>query len=152
MTIDPNRIRNGLILAIEAIAPNLFIALVFNRDGVTLEAGARSVEEFFKRLEHEAHGKRWAAYPRSERLKGYAFPEHMESNLHFHIAAHGSERMCEVALEEAHAIWRRLTGTGHADAQLANSPRAVARYITKATRDPRSIGNFVAYAPTPTVK
>jgi len=73
-------------------------------------------------------------------------------DLHFHIAAHGSERMCEVALEEAHAIWRRLTGTGHADAQLANSPRAVARYITKATRDPRSIGNFVAYAPTPTVK
>ena len=152
MNIDHNRLRENLITAVETIRPNVFISLVFNRDDVSVEAGARTVDEFCKRLERAAHGKRWAAYPRSERFLAYAFPEHIDSNHHWHLAGHGSERLCEVALDEAHAIWRRLTRTGHADAQLANSPRAVARYITKAIRDPRSLKHFVAYAPTPSVK
>ena len=148
MTYDRNRLRAALIQAVERIEPNLFITLVFNRD-VKLGAAARAVEEFCKRLERRAHGKRWLDYPTVERLKALAFPEHFDSNLHFHLAGHASERMCEVAVDEAGDVWRQLTKTGHADAQMVESQRAVARYITKSTRNTRSVEGFVAYAPKP---
>ncbi len=148
MMYDPNLLTAALIQAVERIEPNLFITLVFNRD-VKLGPAARAVEEFCKRLERRAHGKRWLDYPAAERFKALAFPEHIESNLHFHLAGHASKRICGVALDEAEDVWRHLTKTGHADAQMVESQRAVARYITKCTRDRRALENFVAYAPKP---
>ncbi len=89
MTYDRDRLRAALIQAVERIEPNLFITLVFNRD-VQLGPAARAVEEFCKRLERRAHGKRWLDYPAAERLKALAFPEHIDSNLHFHLAGHAA--------------------------------------------------------------
>ena len=146
MILNRDRLRHGLRLAVNRLKPNLFITLVFNRD-VSYGAGSAAVGEFCKRLERRALGKRWTDYPAFERLEAYAFPEHMQSNPHYHLAGRSGARMCEAALDDAHDLWRHLTKTGHADVQLTNDAAAVASYVTKATRDPRSIEHFVAYAP-----
>jgi len=138
--------RDALIEAVEGFDPVVFVTLMFNQE-TDLRLAQRPVVDFFNRVQRRAHGSRWQRFPADRQLRAYAFPEHPHSNLHWHAAATGSDRIVTCLLEHGAEIWAGRPGAGHADVQMAENEEAVARYVTKHAAANWSLENFIAYAP-----
>lgn len=139
-------LRDGLIEAVELLDPAVFVTLMFNQP-TDLRLAARPVTDFFNRVQRAAHGKRWSKFPADQQLRGYAFPEHPLSNLHWHAVVTGSDRIVECLIKKGETLWAGRSGAGYADVQIAENRRAVARYVSKYAMTEWSIENFIAYAP-----
>lgn len=124
--------RDGIIEAITALGPTIFLTVVFNYPS-SHRAGEKTVVELLKRIERTALGKRWDRFPTALRLRAYGFFEGEGRKLHCHlvIAPGVDPRMQEALLEQSSGLWRWLSKTGHSDVQLIENPDAVAIYVTK---------------------
>jgi hypothetical protein len=74
----------------------------------------------------------------------YGFPEHMDSNLHYHLLLGGPQRALNAA-EFGGPIWRELSPGTHFWAGSIESNEGAVRYVIKNLGDPRSIDNFIAF-------
>ena len=114
------------------------ITLAFNRERANLGMARRMFGEFCLGVDRLLTGKRRVGRLSScERFEAIALPEHVESNLHLHVAANfhprhwGGRHLTEGQESKLAAIWLAITkGSGDFDIRPARDG-GWARYITK---------------------
>ena len=103
------------------------ITLNPNRKELSLENLRQMFGQFCLGVDRMMTGKRRASNLYSyERFDAIAFPEHIESNIHLHVAANfaprywGARQIGDAEYEELDRIWTAVTaGSGSTDIQLA---------------------------------
>lgn len=68
-----------------SLDPAYFVTANFNVPNMTLDQSRDALCEFDKRVNRRFHNKRFCHVNPSERLFFIAFPEHLNSNLHYHL-------------------------------------------------------------------
>lgn len=58
------------------------VTIAFNRDGMSLDAGRSTLKNWQCRMNRRMYGQRWM---KKETTFFVAFPEHIGTNLHYHI-------------------------------------------------------------------
>ncbi len=137
------RIGDGLIDAMMAIQPRLFVTLE-PLPGSSVANGRRRVVHWLQRTSHAAFGKRWAKRPVEEQLRAYGFPEHTSGNLHFHLVIGGPDRALLAAMEGKWR-WKDLCPDCHFFFEPIKNVDATVRYVLKNHRDPNFMEHFVAF-------
>lgn len=121
------------------------ITLNANRDGLSLASIKKMFGHFCLEVDRLRTGKhRVSQLHTSDRFEAIAFPEHLESNLHLHVAANfdrrywGGRSLSEHDKFELSRIWSRITkGSGSIEVvemKTADDRRRWGRYITKDVR------------------
>lgn len=143
MKVNVRQLRDGFIEAMHGIEPRLLVTLEL-KPPTTVERGKPRVEEFLKRVSRASLGKRWYRRPPSARLRAYGFPEHMDSNLHYHLVLGGPERALDAAVL-GEPIWKALSPGTHFWARGIENKEGAVRYVIKNLADPRCLENFIAF-------
>ena len=88
-----------------------YITFVFNRKDLTSKQAEKLICKFGVRINRLLHGANYNKKPNSKRTSFSAFPENMNSNLHYHAVVHSCD---PVGFQrEAEAIWHELVKSGH---------------------------------------
>jgi len=101
MTPDLQKHHTALISAILAIKPNVFLTLAFPY-AQTDEMAFTALRHFDAKLSKMMLGRKWISMP-EKRITFWAAAEHVETNYHFHVAAHLSVEQAKFCnLKPAH--------------------------------------------------
>ncbi len=122
MTYADNKLNQTAIRQfISARNSDFFVTANFNRD-TNIESARNALKSGGARIDRRLVGKHWSKKPVEERIFFYAAPEHIHSNLHWHI-------MLSVPDEDkkkhfkwiAANYWKQLVPSGSMDIQLITS-------------------------------
>jgi hypothetical protein len=109
--------------------PSLAITLAFHRP--TLPADAmQKTRLFHAMLDHAALGRNWLNRA-DERSSYIAVIEHLDTNLHVHLAMTCGDKHLDCVHEAATAIWRKLVPGGTIDIQPAYDVPGWGHYLSK---------------------
>ena len=121
-----------------------FVTLVFNRYDMTLPSARRKLRHWHGHVDRALLGPNWSQKPSSARTLFYAFPEHIDTNLHFHLLARPAVSTRAVCFENAATVyWSELVRGGSIDIAPITQINGVVHYATKDTWRPRNFENFI---------
>lgn len=119
-----------LVLSTE---PKIFATTVFN-DYASPERGRAALKRFHANLDRKLFGPYYFQTRKEKRTFFFAFPEHINSNLHYHLLirppADHSDRIISVAPK----IWKKICPQGNMKIGLLSTEedlRKVSYYTTK---------------------
>lgn len=93
---------------LESLKPTHFITFNFNTD-VTLISARRALKRFHAKLDRALHGRRFHLLSSEERTFFVAFPEHVNSNLHYHALLRTNSYDFSLM---APKIWKQVVPSG----------------------------------------
>lgn len=87
-----------------------FVTFVFNTDNMSIENAKKKIYAFRARIDRKLYGKN---YTKQKRTSLLAFPEHLNSNLHYHatLSTDKAQEFNGIANE----IWKKLVPAGNLD-------------------------------------
>ncbi len=106
------------------------MTLNFNRETTLLGARAK-FRNYLARLNRSLFGPRWSQRSALESVQAIAVPEHLNSNLHFHVAARVPPDKIERFQAIAEPIWHELVAGGQVYIVPISSLTGWAGYMTK---------------------
>lgn len=121
--------------------------ITFNFNGPTsLASGRNALKNFHARLDRKLLGRNFNKLPADDRSLFFAFPEHVESNLHYHALLRCPDMRLSVF--GLGGIWERLVPAGdvHIIKMEDKAPEdleRVARYISKEAWKPSAYDGFI---------
>jgi hypothetical protein len=122
--------RASIIDLVEQLNPALAITLAFNRD-TTPACAARDLKHLHARLDRMVLGRSWAK--RSDDRSSYvAVIEHVDTNLHIHLALSCAPEFVERFAAAVAGIWNEMVPTGSVEVKRAFDAPGWGRYISKA--------------------
>lgn len=130
------RLRQAAIEFLMSREFTYFPTFNFNRT-TTLEEGRRKIREWHARFDRKLLGSKWSKTPEAERTFFIGFPEHLESNLHYHMLLVPAVPMQPFKFKIlANSIWTSPnlvpSGDVHVEPIISEEDQEnVARYITK---------------------
>lgn len=130
-----NRIRSAIRSMVCELEPNYFVTANFNRE-MTFEGAKRCLRHWHACIDHARLGTKWSKKPSDDRVFFFAFAEHPDTNLHYHLILRAPrllDRPCFEAL--APQVWERVVKGGSLDVQELKTELDVARVSTYATKD-----------------
>lgn len=136
MIVSKPIIRRALLDWIVDTRCDYAVTLTFNRETPLYVARGR-LKEWLYRFEHHIRGCRPHRLPPEKRLMAFIVPEHIETNIHFHLAIRLIDRVdvtplnVHRILEQGERIWRCLQPSGSFLAKRVDDRRGWGRYITK---------------------
>lgn len=113
--------------------PNLMLKLGSGL-GCRPETLRRNATHFFNVVQDELRGRNWAKYDDAEMPIALGFMEHLETNLHMHLAANVPDIQLKLHFMDGARTWRRIRPAGDFHATVIDDPGACASYITKEFR------------------
>jgi hypothetical protein len=136
LDLSSPKLRKAALDWIEDTGCDHAVTLVFNRS-IPLEAAIKRLSKWLYELEHHIRKCRPHRLPRSARIRAYAVAEHLNSNIHFHLAiklidgrdVHPAN--LPGVLIEAERLWLASTPGGSFEAKRLFDARGWARYLTK---------------------
>jgi hypothetical protein len=145
---------------------SLFVTLVTNWDGtaarrewarlppdpaVRVKAAFKALGHWDARVCRILNGKHWHRRRPHMRLMGFAFAEHVETNIHLHVVLqHHPEHDLEKLETAMKTAWKRICPIGDADVRKvpAAERQSVLRYVTKELKTD-NISDRYAILPNP---
>ncbi len=129
------RIRSALREMIMEQGADYFVTAVFNRE--TFFGGARnSLKDWHARIDRCLLGRRWQRKPACERTFFWAFPEHPDSNLHYHLMVKLSDPAKRMEFEAiADTCWQGIVGSGDMKLEYLQTALDLARTVNYSTKD-----------------
>lgn len=119
-----------------------FVTLAFNRD-TDINGARKTLGAWHGRLDSKLLGHRWAGRPEAERTFFIAFPEHISTNLHYHLMVRpAAGRKCQFD-DVAGVIWTGLVASGSINIQPITNRKKLNSYVTKELNCASSFENFV---------
>lgn len=115
---------------------------VFNRE-TCLNAGLKKLRHWHALLDRALLGHRWAKAPLDKRTFFIAFPEHIDSNLHYHILIDAKVSTITCFEQLAKKIWVDSVKSGSFDIQALYDDYGAALYATKGIHQIKAWENFV---------
>jgi hypothetical protein len=114
----------------------------FSHDRVKIDLACANLRGWSARVDRELCGRNWLKRP-DERLMGFAFLEHIETNIHWHgllsLAPGKDERKFR---EVSAAKWAKLVPGGDVEIQPIDRLAPLAWYDTKGQGDHRAFDNM----------
>ncbi len=125
-----------------------FVTAVFNRE-TNLAGAEKRLEHWSNCVNRKLYGKKWFKLPATDRLQYIGAPEHLNSNLHWHMTLKlaGGKKDWRFAFI-APKLWQKYNQSGSMDVQkvlTAQDQITVGSYITKDTWLPSNY-NSVKYS------
>lgn len=114
---------------IERLNPALAITLAFNRD-TTLDGAARELRHLHARLDRMVLGRSWAKR-RDDRSTYVAVVEHVDTNLHIHLALSCAPGFIEQIAAGVASVWSEMVPTGSVVVKPITDAPGWGRYISK---------------------
>lgn len=128
------KLNNGVRELIADFDGDYFVTAVFNRNVSLFEAG-RSLEHWYNCLSAKVYTKKWYKLPASERFQYIAVPEHMLSNIHWHMVVKLCDRLKGWKFEIiAGELWKKYNTSGSMDVRALHTAldkEKVGCYVTK---------------------
>lgn len=115
---------------VEQLDPALAITLAFNRD-TTPAGAARELRHLHARIDRMILGPRWAKRV-DDRSTYVAVIEHVDTNLHVHLALSCAPQFVEQIAAAVAGIWKEMVPTGSVKVEDAFDVPGWGRYISKA--------------------
>lgn len=115
---------------VERLNPALAITLAFNRD-TTLDGAARELRHLHARLDRMVLGRSWAKR-RDDRSTYVAVVEHVDTNLHIHLALSCAPEFVERIAAAVEGIWKEMIPSGSVKVEDTYDATGWGRYISKA--------------------
>ena len=128
-----------------SIDPIFFATAAFN-DFASLQRGYDALKFFHSKLDRKLLGKHYYKQPRKNRTLFLAFPEHIESNLHYHLVIARPHLNEQRVLNLAPVVWQKVCRMGDLkiDSLKENDDvRATSFYSTKDVFKEQSYENFI---------
>lgn len=116
-----------------SIQPTAFATAVFN-DYASLDRGRNALKHFHREVDRKLLGKHYYRATPAKRTFFLAFPEHLNSNLHYHLPIRPPKGSLERLLEVAPKIWKKICIKGNLQIELISTERdlrKVSYYVTK---------------------
>lgn len=93
-----------------------FTTLVFNKQE-TLDSARDKLKKFHANIDQKIIGVNWYKKPQDQRTFFIAFPEHIQSNLHYHLLMKINEEHIERFERHAPIVWEKLVKSGSINIQ-----------------------------------
>lgn len=122
--------RAAIIDLVEQLNPALAITLAFNRDTTSAGAG-EDLKHLHARLDRMVLGRRWAKRV-DDRSTYVAVIEHVDTNLHIHLALSCAPEHVDQIAAAVESIWKEMIPTGSVKVRDAYDAPGWGRYISKA--------------------
>ncbi|MBA3040886.1 MAG: hypothetical protein KJ690_04555 [Alphaproteobacteria bacterium] len=122
--------RAAIIDLVEQLNPALAITLAFNRD-TTPAGAARDLKHLHARLDRMILGPRWAKRA-DGRTTSVAVIEHVDDNLHIHLALSCEPQFVERIAAAVAGIWKEMVPAGSVVVKDASDIPGWGNYIAKA--------------------
>jgi len=122
--------RAAFVELVMGIRPNSLITLGAGSSCKPEILNAKA-EFFFKRMHREAYGRNWHMRDSAESIVAIGFIEHLNSNMHMHVAARAPTPYARSALDGGAQVWGEIRRGGHYHYEGLKDPEAYGRYITK---------------------
>lgn len=119
--------------------------VAFNRDS-NLHRCRRDLGKFHQYCDKKMLGPNYYKMAQSERTLFIAFPEHFESNLHYHLLVKPAKNRIAHYLEVAPAIWDGICRSGSMEASTIDSSESeikASRYCCKELWSELHYQNFI---------
>ncbi|MAK61597.1 MAG: hypothetical protein CMK09_11505 [Ponticaulis sp.] len=108
-----------------------FVTLVFNEDR-SVSLAHRKLRDWHARVDRALLGPKWAKREKSDRTLFFAFPEHIQTNIHYHLLVRPALTRTQIAFEEiAETAWNYLVPAGSIRVLPITRKRGVIDYVTK---------------------
>lgn len=122
--------RASIIELVEQLNPALAITLAFNRD-TTPAGAARDLKHLHARLDRMILGPKWAKRA-DDRTTSVAVIEHVDDNLHIHLALSCTPEFVERIAAAVPGIWKEMVPAGSVVVKDASDIPGWGNYIAKA--------------------
>ena len=122
--------RASIIDLVEQLNPALAITLAFNRD-TTPAGAAEDLKHLHARLDRLVLGRLWAKRV-DDRSTYVAVIEHVDTNLHIHLALRCAPEHVDQIASAVAGIWKEMVPTGSVVLKDASDIPGWGRYIAKA--------------------
>ncbi len=126
--------RAAIVDLIVDLDPNVTVMLGAG-EGLSLITFDGQARHFLNKVHNQAYGRNWARRSPYERIEAVGWPEHVDLNLHMHLALRVPNPDLLRCLQAGRKTWGsiRLKGDYHCE-QIKTTPLLYARYITKELR------------------
>jgi len=124
------RYRASIIKLVDQLNPALAITLAFNRD-TTPACAARDLKHLHARLDRMVLGPGWAKRV-DDRSTYVAVIEHVDTNLHIHLALNCAPQFVEQIAAAVAGIWKEMVPAGSVVVKDASDIPGWGNYIAKA--------------------
>lgn len=129
-TVEHQRQREAIQAFLTAQDWTWAVTAVFNRE-TSFAGGKRALEAFHARIDRAFLGRNWQRAPAERRSFAIWFPEHPQSNLHFHGLIRVPTESAKRFLTVGPAAWAKLNPAGNLDAKPITDLSGWGGYVTK---------------------
>jgi hypothetical protein len=140
------RLRAEYLAFIMALEPSHFVTFNFGYTVKPLDAFPR-MKGACCAVERRALGRLFYKHRRKKRLIVLGFPEHFDTNMHWHCVARVPAEMEDVFTEAIAKSWLKLVPRGQIDESPIENLESVSSYCTKRLHLDGSLENAFLYSP-----
>lgn len=126
-------------------APTVFATAVFN-DYASTDRARAALRYFHKGIDRKIFGKHFYQTAPNKRTFFIAFPENINSNLHYHLLIRPPQNKVERLIDVAPRVWEKICKQGDLKADLISTEedlRKVSFYSTKDCFIEKNFANFI---------
>lgn len=109
---NPKQYRKEMVDWLNQQGFNFFVTLNLNLKNASVQTGSNKLKKFHGYLDRALLGKHWHRKPDDERTLFIAFPEHLKSNLHYHLLVKVKEDKKMDFRIEAPKAWGKVATSG----------------------------------------
>jgi len=109
---DLTEYRKGMVELLNQQDFDFFVTLNLNQPNTNIKSGNEKLKKFHAYLDRALLGKYWHRKPYDDRTLFLAFPEHIESNLHYHLMVKLMDGKKMDFIVEAPKAWEKVMPSG----------------------------------------
>lgn len=134
-TIQKSRIRSAIQGMLCEMEPNYFVTANFNRE-TTFEGARKCLRRWHALVDKKRLGKDWSKKPSADRVFFFAFSEHPDDNLHYHLILRAPQLLDRPSFDTVGPkVWERLVQGGDLYVQKLKTKLDVAKVSSYSTKD-----------------
>lgn len=129
-TVERKMLRDTVMGFLAAQEWTWAVTAVFNRE-TSFDGGKHALKAFHARIDRAFLGRNWQRAPIERRSHGVWFPEHPQSNFHFHGLIHMPAEFADRFLAVGAATWKDLAPAGNLMTKPITDLTGWGGYVTK---------------------
>ena len=134
-------IKDGLITLAQSLRPTHKVDLIFNAD-ISLRSACRKIKHFDTQVHRKLVGKYFYKKPADQRIISICFPEHIDSNLHYHGVFRVPEQFHDKFQITAILAWLRVCQSGHLTISGLQNPSDIHQATNYCLKEIYKIQNY----------
>lgn len=115
---------------------NFCVTHIFNIDDLSIGSGTKKMGHFFYNLERKLFNTKYPyKLPKPRRLIALCYPEHLDSNLHFHSLIVVPPKCCSLMELYSHRCWNKLVPSGQVEVRRIRTVEETFKASTYSIKD-----------------